>query len=784
MSYIDVLNDAATRADAASTKATAASDLLDQIVNGPEETFVTTDNGPVPTAATAIVELQSQIGAGVLAPIEESVTLTSGQVNVTFENIQTSGISVYIDEGSGAYRYFGFTVDGTNSIILDDSFASGTIVWGLSQEIGGEVGTAVDQTQANAQLAEDWAIKLGGTVDGTEFSSKYHAQESASSASAAATSESNAATSESNAATSASEALASEQAAATSESNAATSASNAATSASNAATSESNAATSASNAADSATAAATSSSNASTSEQNAENYADYIASAQGIYSDVASGLSATVDGDYFRVVESTDSKSIAVYRNDSGSETLITTFYTTNGVDSRLTEYSGGIWGVKNPGDIGVAGGLGFGVGVYPHDPSVLNLTGLNGYSDPASENYGNYIHKNGSIMVFIPKFYYRIGDNSAPQYGTYGANTVEIKGIKDYPTEADANVDGYVLPRAFINGGQEKSGFFVDKYIASQASYDSNISVSVYGGIPISLTTSSSYTRSNTMAGCDGQLKDAVKLSRDRGTNYTCESLFQRAALGFLSMAHGQVVTSDTYCAWYDSGGNTNFPKGCNNNSLRDVNDSSVVYESAGDSGTASKPKTGAIEGFAKTTHNGQVNGVADINGSMWQVNIGITIAGSSATSTTLNSNSDIFILKESVDIATLDEGWSSTSVWGDATMLANNYDAAVATVDLSLQDAQDWGNGDNPAFSSAQSGAARALSGAMPVSDDALSSTGTNLFGNDYHNRYARHNVAVRSSGSWSSSSNAGVWSRIWDIWRSYASLGTSFRSSAYGE
>jgi len=535
---------------------------------------------------------------------------------------------------------------------------------------------------------------------------------------------------------------------------------------------------------DAANNASTSASNAATSEQNAENYADYIASAQGIYSDVASGLSATVDGDYFRVVESVDSKSIAVYRNDAGSETLITTFYTTNGVDSRLTEYSGGIWGVKNPGDIGVAGEQAFGVGVYPHDPSVLGLTGLNGYSDPASENYGNYIHKNGSIMVFIPKFYYRIGDASAPQYATYGANTVEIKGIKDYPTEADANVDGYVLPRAFINGGQEKSGFFVDKYIASQASYDSNISVSVYGGVPISLTTSSGYTNSNTMSGCDGQLKDAVKLSRDRGTNYTCESLFQRAALGFLSMAHGQVATSDTYCAWYDSNGTTNFPKGCNNNFLRDVNDSSVVYEYAGDVGSASKPKTGAIEGFAKTTHNGQVNGVADVNGSMWQVNIGITIAGSSATSSTRNSNSDIFILKESVDIATLDEGWSATSVWGDATMLANNYDAAVATIDLSLQDSPRWGNDGNPALSSAQSGAARALSGVMPISDDALSTVGTNLFGNDLHNRFATHNVAVRSSGYWGSPAFAGVWSRRWVAWRSYAFSSSSFRTSAYGE
>ena len=288
MSYIDVLNDAAARADAASTKAEGASQLLEDIANGPVDSYVATLNGQVPTAATAIDDLRNQITAGATAPILESVTLTvDGQTNITFENIQTSGIAVYIDGGGGSYRYFNFTVGGTTSIVLNDNFLAGTVVHGMSQEIGGQVQTAVDQTQANAQLAEDWAILTGETVDGTEYSSKHHAGEASSSASAAAgsassaaTSETNAAASETAAASSAGDASASATSAASSASTA-TSAKNAAqTSASNAASSEAAAALSESNAAGSESAAATSETNAKASETAAASSASAAASSE------------------------------------------------------------------------------------------------------------------------------------------------------------------------------------------------------------------------------------------------------------------------------------------------------------------------------------------------------------------------------------------------------------------------------------------------------------------------------------------------------------------------
>jgi len=125
---------------------------------------------------------------------------------------------------------------------------------------------------------------------------------------------------------------------------------------------------------------------------------------------------------------------------------------TNNGVSSWST---GTIFVTKATfgGLIGTQGGQGFGVGEYSGTlPS--GFSAMTGTSDKASANYGNYQYSDGSIMVFVPRFYYRIGNAASPRYATYGANAIDIVGIDTYATEAAANAAGYAMHRAFKDGG------------------------------------------------------------------------------------------------------------------------------------------------------------------------------------------------------------------------------------------------------------------------------------------------------------------------------------------
>ena len=96
--------------------------------------------------------------------------------------------------------------------------------------------------------------------------------------------------------------------------------------------------------------------------------------------------------------------------------------------------------------------------------------------------------------------------------------------------------------------------------------------------------------------------------------------------ALSRLTEAHAQASTSSTYCAWYDATGVKNFPKGNNNGALKDIDDTSVTFTSAGVATSAAFALTGSGAPFAKTTHNGQACGVTDVAGNIWKINPGMT--------------------------------------------------------------------------------------------------------------------------------------------------------------
>lgn len=285
--------------------------------------------------------------------------------------------------------------------------------------------------------------------------------------------------------------------------------------------------------------------------------------------------------------------------------------------NSELLMLLGGKKKVKQT--IGIAGQQGFGVGVYggsPSDLKAMGLTPMNGCKDPTSNNYGNYIHTNRSVMVFIPAFAIRIGNVNAPLYSKYAADTIEIGDVEL------AGKDGWAIPRGFYDGGKLHSGFFIDKYLCSKDP-TKKVAISTDLADPISLHVASE--PSATMPNCDGALHDAITLSRARGEHYALVSCYQWAIISLVSLAHAQAATSEESCAWYDANGLTNYPKGNNTSTsslYKDVEDKSVIFNTVSDSPYYSK--AGAGVPVEKTTHNGQESGITDVNGNKWQPVLG----------------------------------------------------------------------------------------------------------------------------------------------------------------
>lgn len=430
---------------------------------------------------------------------------------------------------------------------------------------------------------------------------------------------------------------------------------------------------------------------------------------------------------------------------------------------------------------IGVQGAQGFGVGTYPLTlPS--GFSEMTGTQTVSSANYGNYTYSDGSVMVFVPRFYYRIGSASSPRYATYGANAIDIVGTDTYATEAAANTAGYAMHRAFTDGGSTKSGFFIDKYLCSKNGATSG--KSVQNGNPISLTTSASYNPSSGMTGCSGILADAVVLSRARGSGtFNCASIFMYDALAKLSLAHAQASSSTTNCAWYDA--TNNFPKGNNTGTLSDTNDTAVTFTADGTSAGSGKALTGSASNLAKTTHNGQSSGVTDVNGAIYQVMLGVTMAGTSATDTTANTTGTAYVLKSSVALSTLTGGYGGTNdAWGSTSNLATNYDAITGFLPWTSTTGWNYfGSGANQVFSGATSGTDYLRSCSGIASQTAMDATGTALFGNDGNYRYGSANLFPLASGSWSDGSKAGVFYRYWPFFRSGVTAFVGFRAGAYG-
>jgi hypothetical protein len=419
---------------------------------------------------------------------------------------------------------------------------------------------------------------------------------------------------------------------------------------------------------------------------------------------------------------------------------------------------AGGAGSVNN---IGTAGQQGFGVGIAPEVPT--GFTAMSGTTDPASANYGNYQYSDGSVMCYIPAFFYKYGTGS----NGLAVNLVDIKPFAAFETVAAANAAGYALHRAFYNGGSIRPGFFIDKYIASN---NGGIASSIKNGVALSSAVRGGVanTAFASLTGAPANaLHGAIVAAKTRGSQFFCKPLFMRAALALLSLAHGQASTNTTFNAWYSSG-STNFQKGNNNNALGDTNDAAIAYLTDGTTGVTGR--TGSANFFARTCHNGQACGVADLNGVVWEVEPGLTSNGT-----------NFYLLKTAANMATVTSGNTlNTDLWG-ATGYAALYDDLGTTFEALTGSVTNKVMGSaGQVLSSGVSGTAWAAAGSgLPLAGGV---GGSNAFGSDFFYDAKPNELCAVGGGSWDSGSFAGVWALILDFARGDSVDNVGFRAASY--
>ena len=403
------------------------------------------------------------------------------------------------------------------------------------------------------------------------------------------------------------------------------------------------------------------------------------------------------------------------------------------------------------PGSQPETGEVGFGVGLAPED--VCTKYGMTLLSNqPGNENYGNYRHNtSGSIMVWIPKFYFRITeDSSSPYFGTRFDISFEPK-------------SGYVIHRAFIDGGQEVPGFFIDKY---HCGAENQVCVSKPNIVPTASgvsSTSNGITNHYSSKGFQNQCGYFLDAVKTRGSEFNLVTVFQLNALAMLGDAYYQEcyrTNKTSQIAWADKAPYQ--PKG-NNNALKDYNDTSVTFVQA--SGAYSGVSlTGSASNLAKTTHNGERCGVADVNGNLYRWCIGIKTAG----------NTSLQVMKESV--------FAKDITRANATS-ASNYDNT--TIPFSAGSSLYFGNGTYNPFRMVEdrnSNEYRLNCAGIPSSGSGVSSSGTERFGQDYLSVASSADYFAGCGGNYGGTSYSGVWYRVVGYSLSVSSSSVGFSASLY--
>ncbi len=467
---------------------------------------------------------------------------------------------------------------------------------------------------------------------------------------------------------------------------------------------------------------------------------------------------------------------------------------------------------------IGLAGLMGFGVGCCRPELLPDDMAPLPGTEDRFSANYGNYIHiPSASIQCFIPAHHIDIqspGDTSAPHFGSRVVITDSASGNS-------------VLARPFIDGGAALAGVFVDKYAGSNTRPDGsgvpNSTTGAAGELPntggvfasrtlhwpvsavgIDGTLNSPFSRCNSTA-----LNAAATTPSDNmgGIWAACQSrgvaflpcpIWTYTQIGYLALAHAQalldgsgvpITGATTNAAWMDVAPFN--PKG-NNSGGADVNKPSLQFartdvagNASGWAGRGDRAFNGAarISGVAAmehTTHNGQLSGIADVNGNQWGIAPGITSVTSGM------DRGGYRMLPSSVAWASIS---SNNNIRSAAGLISLAAETAPGTDDgIWHPDASAWsyltphaGGTFHPTAGWSANATRRAMSecGIPRELGTSATQTSANPYGGDGWYNSWRSDCLPIVGGYWFDSSIAGVFHRRFSLTPGFAFINTGGRA-----
>lgn len=457
-------------------------------------------------------------------------------------------------------------------------------------------------------------------------------------------------------------------------------------------------------------------------------YGSNIDMVSGVAKDVLLNNGETIPNLKKTIDNFENEKNIALSSLDSTELARLTT---------EVTLMGSATFSVYRPMSIGVAGMAGFGIGDI--DVAIPGMT---------RKMLGNYVDNTGSWMVFFPISAIRIGSSASPKYATYGANTVELRDLTTaektaklglaYSTKANYDLgDGWFIPPCFVDGGVFLKGVWADKYIAG---FENGVAVSKKGLEPIHSHTDARYGPrfsdvlvAGVSAGAN-RYDTAYNVVKSRGNDFCVPPNAFYSYINLLVQSQAQNAISTVECAWISV--EPKQPKG-NNNSLKDFNDPSVKYNQA-NSLNAGKSTTGAVVNFERTTHDGSILGIADINGSMYEIASGFT-------RTTIEG---FLTIKKSIALKNL----TPATAFDITNFEPLNIADVVAGNDGWIK----FGNGANAVFENTVA-SDRTFNG-IPLATG-VSADGLNQWGADGIYRYLAHEMVPLRGGSWGDTSGAGT-------------------------